>query len=133
MPMHPDLLPELMSGLDRCLQDYIIKAKSGSGGSKLNGVFEKKDQSHVSRRRTPMQNTTDGNDSYSIQQLCVRVNSFHYIKKDLQVLEKRIIAHLKSIGIREGSIVNVSRKNFERSLVACVEGKYARQRQFKHV
>lgn len=29
--MHPDLLPELMSGLDRCLQDYILKAKSGSG------------------------------------------------------------------------------------------------------
>ncbi|XP_024968019.1 protein unc-13 homolog isoform X1 [Cynara cardunculus var. scolymus] len=139
IPMHPDLLPGLMSGLDRCLQDYILKAKSGSGsrssflpvlppltrcrgGSKLNGVFKKKDRSHISQRRTPMQSTTERNDSYSITQLCVRVNSFHYIRKDLEVLEKRTIAHLKSIGIREGSIVNGSRKNFERSLVACVEG-----------
>ncbi|KAI3771447.1 hypothetical protein L6452_02611 [Arctium lappa] len=139
IPIHPDLLPGLMSGLDRCLQDYILKAKSGSGsrssflpalppltrcrgGSKLNGVFKKKDRSNISQRKTAMQNTADGNDSYSIPQLCVRVNSFHYIRKNLEALEKRTIAHLKSIGIREGSIVNGSRKNFEQSLVACVEG-----------
>ncbi|KAJ9548850.1 hypothetical protein OSB04_021393 [Centaurea solstitialis] len=139
IPMHPDLLPGLMSALDRCLQDYILKAKSGCGsrssflpalppltrcrgGSKLNGVFKKKDRSNISQRRTSMQNTTASNDSYSITQLCVRVNSFHYIRKDLEVLEKRTITHLKSNGIREGSFVNGSRKNFERSLVACVEG-----------
>lgn len=31
IPMHPALLPDLMSGLDRCLQYYAIKAKSGCG------------------------------------------------------------------------------------------------------
>ncbi|KAI3781783.1 hypothetical protein L2E82_11807 [Cichorium intybus] len=135
IPMHPDLLPELMSGLDRCLQDYILKAKSGSGsrgsflptlppltrckgGSKLNGVFKKKDRSQISQRRKPSPNTTNSNDSHSIQHLCVRVNTFHYIRKELEALEKRTIAHLKSTGIREGSFV---KKHFELSLSACVE------------
>nr|XP_043623486.1 protein unc-13 homolog [Erigeron canadensis] len=138
IPMRPDLLPELMSGLDRCLQDYILKAKSGSGsqssflpilppltrskgGSKLNGVFKKKDRSQMSQRRKTQLNTVDDDDSYSIPQLCVRVNTFHYIRKDLEVLEKRTIAQLKSIGIREGSMVNGLRKNFELSLATCVE------------
>lgn len=31
IPMHKELIPELMSGLDRCLQNYIMKAKSGCG------------------------------------------------------------------------------------------------------
>lgn len=31
IPMHPALLPDLMSGLDRCLQYYVSKAKSGCG------------------------------------------------------------------------------------------------------
>lgn len=31
IPMHPVLLPELIGGLDKCLQKYIIKAKSGCG------------------------------------------------------------------------------------------------------
>lgn len=87
------------------------------GGSKLNGVFKKKVQSQIIQKRKP----TDGNESYSIPQLCVRVNTFHYIRKDLEVLEKRTITHLKGIGIREGSIVNGSRKNFQLSMATCVE------------
>ena len=31
IPMHPALLPDLIAGLDRCLQYYITKAKSGCG------------------------------------------------------------------------------------------------------
>jgi hypothetical protein len=31
IPMHPVLLPDLMTGLDRCLQYYATKAKSGCG------------------------------------------------------------------------------------------------------
>lgn len=31
IPMHPALLPELMNGLDGCLQKYILKAISGCG------------------------------------------------------------------------------------------------------
>ncbi|KAL8237085.1 hypothetical protein R6Q59_018166 [Mikania micrantha] len=138
IPMHPDLLPELMRSLDTCLQDYILKAKSGcgsrssflpilppltrcKGGSKLNSVFKKKDRSQILQRKKSQLNTIDDTDSYDIPQLCVRVNTFHHIRKDLELLEKRTIAHLKSIGIHEGSIVNGSKKNFELSLSSCVE------------
>lgn len=31
IPMHPALLPDLVAGLDRCLQYYVTKAKSGCG------------------------------------------------------------------------------------------------------
>lgn len=31
IPTHPALLPDLMAGLDRCLQYYVTKAKSGCG------------------------------------------------------------------------------------------------------
>lgn len=31
IPMHAVLLPDLVTGLDRCLQNYILKAKSGCG------------------------------------------------------------------------------------------------------
>ncbi|XP_076925884.1 protein unc-13 homolog [Bidens hawaiensis] len=137
IPMHPDLLPDLMSSLDTCLRDYILKAKSGSGsrssflpilapltrckgGSKLNGVFKKKDRSQTLQRRKSQLNTID-DDPYDIPQLCVRVNTFHHIRKDLESLEKRTIGHLKSIGIRDGSIVSNSRKNFELSLASCGE------------
>ncbi|KAI3801978.1 hypothetical protein L1987_30098 [Smallanthus sonchifolius] len=138
IPMHPDLLPELMRSLDTRLQDYILKAKSGcgarssslpilppltrcKGGSKLNGVFKKKDRSQILQRRKSQLNTIDDNDSYDIPQMCVRVNTFHHIRKDLDLLEKRTVAHLKSIGIRDGSIINSSKKNFELSLASCVE------------
>ena len=29
--MHPALLPDLMTGLDKCVQYYVTKAKSGCG------------------------------------------------------------------------------------------------------
>lgn len=31
IPMHPALLPDLVAGLDKCLQYYVSKAKSGCG------------------------------------------------------------------------------------------------------
>lgn len=31
IPMHPALLPDLVTGLDKCLQYYVTKAKSGCG------------------------------------------------------------------------------------------------------
>lgn len=38
IPMHPALLPDLMVGLDKCLQYYVTKAKSGCG--KLANVLD---------------------------------------------------------------------------------------------
>lgn len=37
--MHADLLPELMSGLDKSLQQYILKAKSGCGKHVLHNIY----------------------------------------------------------------------------------------------
>ena len=31
IPMHTGLIPELKTGLDRCLQYYVSKAKTGCG------------------------------------------------------------------------------------------------------
>lgn len=31
IPANPVLLPELMKGLDRCLQHYVLQTKSGCG------------------------------------------------------------------------------------------------------
>ncbi|KAJ1409831.1 hypothetical protein SESBI_22458 [Sesbania bispinosa] len=87
IPMHPALLPEVMNGLDRCLQYYVIKSKSGCGsrntfvptmpaltrctiGSKFQGFGKKKDKSPNSQKRNP-QVATNGDSSFGIPQLCV--------------------------------------------------------------
>ncbi|KVI01235.1 Mammalian uncoordinated homology 13, domain 2 [Cynara cardunculus var. scolymus] len=135
IPMHAALLPDLTNGLDRSLQDYISKAKSGlgtrssflpkvpsmtrySGESKTNGVFDQSDESQVEDQKSSKQ----GDDSCGIPQLCVRINTFLYVRKELEVLEKRVIAQLRSTGPTEGSIVNDYRISFKRSLAACVDG-----------
>lgn len=90
-----------------------------SGEPKVNGVFDPTDESQmVENRKT----STEGDDSYGIPQLCVRINTFLYVRKELEVLEKRVIAQLRSTGPTEGSIVNDYRISFKRSLAACVDG-----------
>lgn len=39
IPMHPVLLPELIGGLDKCLQKYIMKAKSGCGANLQSNIL----------------------------------------------------------------------------------------------
>ncbi|KAA8534911.1 hypothetical protein F0562_029873 [Nyssa sinensis] len=139
IPMHRVLLSDLMTGLDRCLQHYIFKAKSGCGsrntfvptmpaltrcttGSKFHGVF-KKDKSHMARRRKPQVGTINGDNSYGISQLCVRINTLQHIRKELEVIEKKTIIHLKNSGATHpDDIVNGSGKKFEISAGACAEG-----------
>ncbi|GKE07090.1 protein unc-13 homolog isoform X2, partial [Tanacetum coccineum] len=138
IPMHVALLPDLTNGLDRCLQDYILKAKSGSGTrsnflpklpsltrcsgkTKTNGVFGENNQSQVVEKRKL--STEGDDDSYGIPQLCVRVNTFLYIRKELEVLEKKVITQLNSTGLtHEDSIVNDYRITFKLSLAACQDG-----------
>lgn len=73
----------------------------------------------VGNRKT----VTEGYDSYGIPQLCVRVNTYQYTRKELEVLEKKVITQLRSTGlIHEGSIVNDHKITFKLSLSACVEG-----------
>ncbi|KAM7519420.1 hypothetical protein LguiB_018382 [Lonicera macranthoides] len=139
IPMHPILLPHLMTGLDRCLQHYILKAKSGCGsrstyiptmpcltrcttGSKL-GLFKKKDKSRLAQTKKPQVGSMNGDDSLGIPQLCVRINTLQHIRKNLDLLEKRTITHLKNAGSAHLDMIeNGSGKNFDLSASACVEG-----------
>ncbi|XP_027070822.1 protein unc-13 homolog [Coffea arabica] len=136
---HQILIPDLMNGLDACLQNYIIKSKSGCGskdtflpplpaltrctaGSKF-GVFKKKDRSYMVQVRKSQVGSSDVDDYFGIPKLCVRINTMHLIRKEVEVLEKRITSNLTNSGYVQDSIVTVgSDKMFELSVAACVEG-----------
>ncbi|XP_027922527.1 protein unc-13 homolog [Vigna unguiculata] len=135
IPMHAELLPDLMSGLDKCLQQYILEAKSGCGSpssfiptlpeltrcstkSKFNGVFRKKERSQVAQRRKAHVGTTNGNSSIDIAQMSVRINTMQRIRMELGVLEKRIVANLSS----SNDIANGVSLKFKLSSSAAVEG-----------
>lgn len=138
IPMHPALLPDLVAGLDRCLQYFVAKAKSGCGsrntflptlpaltrctiGSKL-GVFKKKEKSLNPQRRSS-QVATDGDGAFGVPQLCARINTLHKLRMELEVVEKRIITHLRNCGsAREEDFSNTTGKKFELTPGACVEG-----------
>ncbi|KAM7277016.1 hypothetical protein ACFE04_018882 [Oxalis oulophora] len=139
IPTHSTLLPDLMTGLDKCLQNYISKAKSGCGtkntsippmppltrcttGSKF-GVFRKRDKTQLSQRRKGQLETTNGTNSFGIPQLCVRMNSLHYIRSALDALEKRTRTQLQNSEPDHLDIIeNGNGKKFELSAMACIEG-----------
>lgn len=138
IPMHPALLHDLVAGLDRCLQYYVAKAKSGCGsrntflptmpaltrcatGSKL-GVFKKKEKSLNPQQRSS-QVATDGDSALGVPQLCLRISTLHRIRMELEVIEKRIITHLRNCeSAREEDFSNSTGKKFELTPGACVEG-----------
>ncbi|XP_027344230.1 protein unc-13 homolog isoform X2 [Abrus precatorius] len=138
IPMHVVLLPELMSGLDKSLQQYILKAKSGCGnrntfipimpaltrcstGSKFNGVFRKKEKSQVTQRRMFRVGTTKADSSFGLPQLCVRINTMLRIGMELKVLEKRTLSRIgSSKSTKEDGIEE--RLKFKLSIAASVEG-----------
>ncbi|XP_024181170.1 protein unc-13 homolog [Rosa chinensis] len=140
IPMHPGLIPELKTGLDRCLQYYVSKAKTGCGtritfiptlpaltrcsaGSKFHGVFKKKERSHINQRRKSQVGSTNGDGSFGIPQLCVRINTLQHIRMELGVFEKRIVAHLGNLeSTQKGDFANGMGKMFELSAPACFEG-----------
>ncbi|KAG1346611.1 protein unc-13 [Cocos nucifera] len=134
--MHPALLPDLMIGLDRSLQHYISKAKSGCGtrntfipalppltrcevGSKL---WKKKEKSHPLQKRRSQVRSMNGDDSFGLPQLCVRVNTLHHIRTELDNLEKRIKTCLRNVESAQADISNGLEIKFEISLAACQEG-----------
>ncbi|XWS17318.1 hypothetical protein CRYUN_Cryun33cG0057000 [Craigia yunnanensis] len=138
--MHSALLPDLTTGIDRCLQHYISKAKSGCGTrstfvpsmpaltrcstrSKFPGVFKKKEKFQIVQGRKSQVGTTNGNGSFGIPQLCCRINTLHHIRTELDALAKRAIAHLRnSESTHVDNIANRMGKAFELSAAACVEG-----------
>ncbi|POO00847.1 hypothetical protein TorRG33x02_034780 [Trema orientale] len=135
IPTHFVLLPDLMNALDRCLQHYVSKVKSGCGsrstfiptlpsmtrcstGSKFHGVFRKKDRTHLTHRKSQV-GTTNGDTLFGVPQLCVRINTLQLIRLELGVFGKRIVAHL---GNSESDIADRMGKMFELSESACMEG-----------
>ncbi|KAL4374766.1 hypothetical protein HN51_008594 [Arachis hypogaea] len=136
--MHAVLVPELMSGLDKSLQQYILKAKAGCGdrntfaptlppltrcstGSKFHGVFRKKEKLQSAQRRKAQVGATRDN-SFDTPQLCVRINTMQRVRLELVVLEKRILANLSSSkSSNDDDIYGVNLK-FKLSAAAAVEG-----------
>ncbi|XP_057959137.1 protein unc-13 homolog [Malania oleifera] len=139
IPMHPALLPDLVAGLDKCLQYYMTKAKSGCGtrnafvptmpaltrcttGSKFHGVWKKKEKPQNSQRRNAQVATMNGDSSFGIAQLCVRISTLQRIRMELEVLEKRIITLLRNSEFAEAEdISNGLGKKFELSATASLE------------
>lgn len=136
IPMHPALLPDLMGGLDRCLQYYVSKAKSGCGSRNTyvpsmpaltrctiaTKLWKKKDKTLNTKRNSQVA-TMNGDNSFGVLQLCARINTFHRIRTELEVLEKRIITLLRnSESAHVEDFSNGLGKKFEISPAACVEG-----------
>ncbi|GAV65539.1 DUF810 domain-containing protein [Cephalotus follicularis] len=140
IPMHPALLPDLMTGLDKCLQYYVTKAKSGCGsrntyvptmpaltrcaiGSKFQGVWKKKEKTPNSQKRNSQVATMNGDNSFGVPQMCVRINTLHRMRTECEVLEKRIITHLRnSESAKVEDFSNGLVKKLELTPSACVEG-----------
>ncbi|XP_072977774.1 protein unc-13 homolog [Typha angustifolia] len=136
IPMHPALLPDLTVGLDRSLQHYVSKAKSGCGtrntfipslpaltrcevGSKL---WKKKEKSNNLQKRRSQVGSMNGGDSYGLPQLCVRMNTLHHVRAELENLEKKIVTCLRNVESAQADITNGLDIKFELSLAACQEG-----------
>lgn len=137
IPMHPALLPDLMIALDRCLQYYVTKAKSGCRtrntfiptmpaltrcptGTK---IWKRKDKSLKYQKRNSQVTTINGKNSLGVPQLCVRINTLHWIRSELDVVEKKIITHLRnSESAHVEDFSNGLGKKFELTPAACLEG-----------
>ncbi|XP_057806702.1 protein unc-13 homolog [Salvia miltiorrhiza] len=136
IPIHPVLLPELIGGLDRCLQKYIIMAKSGCGsrvsfisplpaltrcatGSKFR-AFKRKDRSLSGPGRKSQVYNRDGDDLFSVPRQCFRINTLYNIRKELESLERRMVANLKNNGLAHD--VNAGNGNFSLSIASSMEG-----------
>ncbi|KAL1552404.1 protein unc-13 [Salvia divinorum] len=137
IPIHPAILPDLVAGLDKCLQYYATKAKSGCGsrnvyiptmpaltrctiGSSFN--WKKKEKSATLQKRNPQVATVNGDSSTGVPQLCVRINSLHRIRSELEVVEKKIITLLRnSDSAHVEDFSNGLGKKFELTPPTCIE------------
>ncbi|CAL9186990.1 unnamed protein product [Musa hybrid cultivar] len=134
--MHAMLLPDLLIELDKSLQRYTLKVKSGCGtrssfvppfpaltrcdiGSKL---WKKKEKLQNLPKRGSQVRSTNGDISFGLPQLCVRMNSLHYIWTELENLEKKIKTCLRNLESAQADIANGLQISFEMTVAACHEG-----------
>ncbi|CAL9173451.1 unnamed protein product [Musa hybrid cultivar] len=135
IPMHAAMLPDLLIELDRSLQHYALKVKSGCAtrssflpslptltrcevGSKL---WKKKEKPQNLPKRRSQVGSRDSN-SFGLPQLCVRMNSLHYIRTELENLEKKIKTCLRNVESAQADISNGLEISFELTLASCQEG-----------
>ncbi|KFK32548.1 hypothetical protein AALP_AA6G257200 [Arabis alpina] len=140
IPMHPAVLPDLIIGLDKYLQYYVSKTKSGCGsrttymptmpaftrcttGSKFQGVWKKKEKAPTPQNRKSQVSITNGENSFGVTQICVRINSLHKIRSELDAVEKKVITHLRNCeSAHTDDFSNGLGKKFELTPAACIEG-----------
>ncbi|EPS60223.1 hypothetical protein M569_14581, partial [Genlisea aurea] len=136
IPMHPALLPDIISNLDKCLQYYANKSKAGCGskdtyipslptltrcsvGTRL--PWKKKEKPATASN--PQIASVNGDTAVgSAIQLCVRINSLHKIRSEVDNIEKRIITLLRnSESAKVEDFSNGLAKRFELAPAACIE------------
>ncbi|KAK1289039.1 hypothetical protein QJS10_CPB18g01053 [Acorus calamus] len=136
--VHQALLPDLVSGIDKSLQGYIYKAKSGCGtrntfipalpeltrcttDSKFH--WKKKEKLPNTQKRRSQVGTLDKEGgSFGLPQLCVRMNTMHHIRAELENMEKRLVTSLRNVESAQLDISIGPDTNFELSIAACKEG-----------
>uniref|UniRef100_A0A1J3JYC9 DUF810 domain-containing protein n=1 Tax=Noccaea caerulescens TaxID=107243 RepID=A0A1J3JYC9_NOCCA len=133
--LHQVLLPELISGLDKCIQHYVSKAKSSCGsrntflpalpaltrctvGSRLHGVFKKKEKPMAASQRRKTQLGTS-NDSAEILQFCCRINTLQYIRTEMESSGGKTLNRLPE---SEVAALDGKGKIFEQSIGICSKG-----------
>ncbi|KAL0886118.1 hypothetical protein Bca101_010101 [Brassica carinata] len=118
---------------------YVSKAKSGCGyrttymptmpaltrcttGSKFQGVW-KKEKAAPSQKRNSQVTIANGESSFGVTQICVRINSLHKIRRELDVVEKSVVTHLRNCeSAHTDDFSNGLGKKFEVTPAACIEG-----------
>ncbi|RYR20837.1 hypothetical protein Ahy_B03g066084 [Arachis hypogaea] len=138
IPTHAVLLPELITGLDNSLQQYIFKAKSGCGnrntfiptlppltrcsrGSKFDVIFKRKEKTQLKQSRNSQVGTKKHESSLELPQLFVRINTLQRMSMELKVLQRRTMTRLRSFAfIEEDDAKAVF--NFKLSTAASIEG-----------
>lgn len=91
-------------------------------GTKFQGVWKKKDKSVNTQKRNSQVATMNGDSSFAMPQLVVRINTLQKIRTELEGLEKRIITLLRnSESAHIEDISNGLGKKFEITPAACVE------------
>uniref|UniRef100_A0A8R7Q427 MHD1 domain-containing protein n=2 Tax=Triticum urartu TaxID=4572 RepID=A0A8R7Q427_TRIUA len=137
--MHSTLISDLTAGLDGILQYYVSKAKACHGtestatpqlphltrcdvGSKL---FKKKEKPHaLLNRGSQVGSSTGKSEGCDLSELCVQINTFHYIRTEVENLKKKAKKCLRNSELSQDGIGTTDGMNikFELSQASCQDG-----------
>lgn len=84
--------------------------------------WKKKEKTVTSQKRNPQVATVNGDTSFGVSQICVRINSLHKLRSELEVLEKRIITLLRnSESAHVEDFSNGLAKKFDLTPSSCID------------